>query len=245
MDVAQRVVSLVLSIRKKEKQRVRQPLAKLMIPVANATFERQLRAVENLILSEVNVKAIEYLAANSGVIDKSIKANFKTLGPKHGKIMKSIAAEVLKMTQTDITTLETEGQFRIMAEGQEVALTLEDVEIVSKDIPGWSVASEGGITVALDVTITDELYNEGLARELVNRIQNLRKDSGLEVTDRILVQVKSTPQIAQSVADNLGYICAETLAERLDLVADLSPSESTTLELLEGITTEITLTRVN
>jgi isoleucyl-tRNA synthetase len=245
MDVAQRVVSLVLSIRKKEKQRVRQPLAKVMIPVANATFERQLRAVENLILSEVNVKAIEYLAANSGVIDKSIKANFKTLGPKHGKIMKSIAAEVLKMTQTDITTLETEGQFRIMAEGQEVALTLEDVEIVSKDIPGWSVASEGGITVALDVTITDELYNEGLARELVNRIQNLRKDSGLEVTDRILVQVKSTPQIAQSVADNLGYICAETLAERLDLVADLSPSESTTLELLEGITTEITLTRVN
>ena len=245
MDVAQRVVSLVLSIRKKEKQRVRQPLAKLMIPVANATFERQLRAVENLILSEVNVKAIEYLTANSGVIDKSIKANFKTLGPKHGKIMKAIAAEVLKMTQADIATLETEGQFRIMAEGQEVALTLEDVEIVSKDIPGWSVASEGGITVALDVTITDELYNEGLARELVNRIQNLRKDSGLEVTDRILVQVKSTPQIAQSVADNLGYICAETLAERLDLVAHLSPSESTTLELLEGITTEITLTRVN
>ncbi len=245
MDVAQRVVSLVLSIRKKEKQRVRQPLAKLMIPVANATFERQLRAVENLILSEVNVKAIEYLAANSGVIDKSIKANFKTLGPKHGKIMKSIAAEVLKMTQPDIASLETERQFRILAEGQEVALTLEDVEIVSKDIPGWSVASEGGITVALDVTITDELYNEGLARELVNRIQNLRKDSGLEVTDRILIQVKSTPQIAQSVADNLGYICAETLAERLDLVADLSPSESTTLELLEGITTEITLTRVN
>jgi isoleucyl-tRNA synthetase len=107
------------------------------------------------------------------------------------------------------------------------------------------VASEGGITVALDVTITDELYNEGLARELVNRIQNLRKDSGLEVTDRILVQVKSTPQIAQSVADNLGYICAETLAERLDLVAHLSPSESIPLELLEGITTEITLTRVN
>ena len=245
MDVAQRVVSLVLSIRKKEKQRVRQPLAKLMIPVANATFERQLRAVENLILSEVNVKAIEYLTANSGVIDKSIKANFKTLGPKHGKIMKSIAAEVLKMTQSDIATLETEGQFRIMAEGQEVALTLEDVEIVSKDIPGWSVASEGGITVALDVTITDELYNEGLARELVNRIQNLRKDSGLEVTDRILIQVKSTPQIAQSVADNLGYICAETLAERLDLVAHLSPSESIPLELLEGITTEITLTRVN
>ena len=159
--------------------------------------------------------------------------------------MKFIAAEVLKMTQADIATLETEGQFRIMAEGQEVALTLEDVEIVSKDIPGWSVASEGGITVALDVTITDELYNEGLARELVNRIQNLRKDSGLEVTDRILIQVKSTPQIAQSVADNLGYICAETLAERLDLVPHLSPSESTSLELLEGITTEIKLTRVN
>jgi len=245
MDVAQRVVSLVLSIRKKEKQRVRQPLAKLMIPVANATFERQLRAVENLILSEVNVKVIEYLAANSGVIDKSIKANFKTLGPKHGKIMKAIAAEVLKMTQADIATLETEGQFRIMAEEQEVALTLEDVEIVSKDIPGWSVASESGITVALDVTITDELYNEGLARELVNRIQNLRKDSGLEVTDHIRIVVKSTPQIAQSVADNREYICAETLAETLELLPELSTQGTHTVELLEGITTDIHITPIN
>jgi isoleucyl-tRNA synthetase len=245
MDVAQRVVSLVLSIRKKEKQRVRQPLAKVMIPVANATFERQLRAVENLILSEVNVKAIEYLAANSGVIDKSIKANFKTLGPKHGKIMKSIAAEVLKMTQADIATLETEGQFRIMAEGQEVALTLEDVEIVSKDIPGWSVASEGGITVALDVTITDELYNEGLARELVNRIQNLRKDSGLEVTDRIALKVKASDKVTPAIEANRGYICAETLAQSLELLIELPEGNSHTVELLEGVETDIQITTLN
>jgi isoleucyl-tRNA synthetase len=245
MDVAQRVVSLVLSIRKKEKQRVRQPLAKLMIPVANATFERQLRAVENLILSEVNVKAIEYLAANSGVIDKSIKANFKTLGPKHGKIMKSIAAEVLKMTQADISSLETEGQFRIMAEGQEVALTLEDVEIVSKDIPGWSVASEGGITVALDVTITDELYNEGLARELVNRIQNLRKDSGLEVTDRIVLKVKASDKVTPAIEANRGYICAETLAQSLELLNELPKGESQTVELLEGVETDIQIAVLN
>jgi isoleucyl-tRNA synthetase len=245
MDVAQRVVSLVLSIRKKEKQRVRQPLAKLMIPVANATFERQLRAVENLILSEVNVKAIEYLTANSGVIDKSIKANFKTLGPKHGKIMKTIAAEVLKMTQADIATLETEGQFRIMAEGQEVALTLEDVEIVSKDIPGWSVASEGGITVALDVTITDELYNEGLARELVNRIQNLRKDSGLEVTDRIALKVKASDKVTPAIEANRGYICAETLAQSLELLIELPEGNSHTVELLEGVETDIQITTLN
>ncbi len=245
MDVAQRVVSLVLSIRKKEKQRVRQPLAKLMIPVANATFERQLRAVENLILSEVNVKAIEYLAANSGVIDKCIKANFKTLGPKHGKIMKAIAAEVLKMTQADIATLETEGQFRIMAEGQEVALTLEDVEIVSKDIPGWSVASEGGITVALDVTITDELYNEGLARELVNRIQNLRKDSGLEVTDRIALKVKATDKVTPAVEANRGYICAETLAQSLELLIELPEGGIHTVELLEGVETDIQIATLN
>jgi isoleucyl-tRNA synthetase len=245
MDVAQRVVSLVLSIRKKEKQRVRQPLAMVMIPVANATFERQLRAVENLILSEVNVKAIEYLAANSGVIDKSIKANFKTLGPKHGKIMKSIAAEVLKMTQADIATLETEGQFRIMAEGQEVALTLEDVEIVSKDIPGWSVASEGGITVALDVTITDELYNEGLARELVNRIQNLRKDSGLEVTDRIVLKVKASDKVTPAIEANRGYICAETLAQSLELLNELPKGESQTVELLEGVETDIQIAVLN
>jgi len=245
MDVAQRVVSLVLSIRKKEKQRVRQPLAKLMIPVANATFERQLRAVENLILSEVNVKAIEYLAANSGVIDKSIKANFKTLGPKHGKIMKSIAAEVLKMTQADIATLETEGQFRIQAEGQEVALTLEDVEIVSKDIPGWSVASESGITVALDVTITDDLYNEGLARELVNRIQNLRKDSGLEVTDRIHLKVKGGEKVTPAVEANRGYICAETLAETLELLPELATDSTHMVELLEGIATDIHITPIN
>lgn len=245
MDVAQRVVSLVLSIRKKEKQRVRQPLAKLMIPVANATFERQLRAVENLILSEVNVKAIEYLAANSGVIDKSIKANFKTLGPKHGKIMKSIAAEVLKMTQADIATLEAEGQFRIIAEGLEVALTLEDVEIVSKDIPGWSVASESGITVALDVTITDELYNEGLARELVNRIQNLRKDSGLEVTDRIVLKVKASDKVTPAIEANRGYICAETLAQSLELLNELPKGESQTVELLEGVETDIQIAVLN
>jgi len=245
MEIAQKVTSLVLSIRKKEKHRVRQPLAKLMVPVMNEKFERQLRTVESLVLSEVNVKEIEYLGQSAGIIEKTIKPNFKTLGPKYGKQMKQIASEVGKMGQADISKLESSGLFRINVEGSQIDLTLEDVEILSKDIPGWAVASEGGVTVALDLTITPDLEQEGLARELVNRIQNLRKDKGLEVTDRIAVEVLDAVPLNTAVSANLGYICAETLAETLKLVPVIDNPEAITVELVGELTTRINIITLN
>jgi len=245
MEIAQKATSLILSIRKKERARVRQPLAKVMIPVLNEKFERQLRAVENLIVSEVNVKQIEYLTETAGVIEKTIKPNFKTLGPKYGKQMKLIAAQVGQMGQDEIAQLETSGAFELDVEGQKLPISIEDVDITSKDIPGWSVASEGGITVALDLTITDELEQEGLARELVNRIQNLRKDQGLEVTDRISLTILEEQPIKDAVNNNLKYICAETLAETLELVPVLDVQESVTVELVGDLKTQINITTLN
>ncbi len=245
MELAQKAVSLILSIRKKEKHRVRQPLQKVMVPVLNPTFERQLRAVESLILSEVNVKELEYLPADSDVIRKSIKANFKTLGPKYGKQMKAIASAVSGMTTEYIGTLEREGSLAIVIEGQEIALTLEDVEITSQDIPGWAVASEGGLTVALDITLTDELYNEGLARELVNRIQNLRKDSGLEVTDRIRLVVENSDRLVSAIEGNREYICDETLAEEFEVTPASENGMFAEIELIEGIMARVQIIPLN
>jgi isoleucyl-tRNA synthetase len=245
MEIAQKVTSLILSIRKKEKHRVRQPLAKAMIPVLNERFARQIKAVEDLILSEVNVKELEYLTETAGVIEKTIKPNFKTLGPKYGKQMKEIAAEVGKMGQDDISSLESSGTFNINFEGSPIDLTLEDVEIISKDIPGWAVASEGGITVALDLTITPELEQEGLARELVNRIQNLRKDKGLEVTDRINLTILDGQPLKDAVTSNLRYICAETLAGNLEFVSEVNSPEAVTVELVGELTTRINITTLN
>lgn len=245
MKIAQKVTSLILSIRKKEKHRVRQPLAKAMIPILDEKFERQLRAVESLILSEVNVKELEYLKETAGVIEKTIKANFKTLGPKYGKQMKQIAAEVSNMTQEDISALEASGKHEITVDGGNISLSLEDVEITSKDIPGWAVASEGGITVALDLTLTEELEEEGLARELINRIQNLRKDKGLEVIDHIRITILEDGAINKAVTNNLKYICAETLAESLDLVPVLSSPESVEVELIGELKTRINIITLN
>ncbi|MBI1287281.1 MAG: isoleucine--tRNA ligase [Flavobacteriales bacterium] len=245
MEIAQKVTSLILSIRKKEKHRVRQPLAKAMIPVLNEKFARQIKAVEDLILSEVNVKELEYLTETAGVIEKTIKPNFKTLGPKYGKQMKQIAAEVGKMSQEDIASLESLGTFNITVDGSAIDLTLEDVEIISKDIPGWAVASEGGITVALDLTITPALEQEGLARELVNRIQNLRKDKGLEVTDRINLTILDAQPLKDAVTSNLKYICAETLAENLELVSEVTSPEAVTVDLVGDLSTRINITTLN
>jgi isoleucyl-tRNA synthetase len=245
MAIAQQVTSLILSIRKKENHRVRQPLAKVMVPILSDKFERQLKAVEELILSEVNVKELDYLRETAGVIEKSIKPNFKTLGPKFGKLMKQIAAEVGKMDQDQIAELESAGTFSISVADQNIDLSLDDVEIASKDIPGWSVASEGGITVALDLTITDELRQEGLARELVNRIQNIRKDQGLEVTDRISLSIEDGAEIKEAVTHNLKYICAETLAEELELVPTLDSPNAVTVELVDDLKTQINIRTLN
>lgn len=213
MELAQRISSMVLSLRKKSNNRVRQPLNKIMIPVLNSKIESQIRAVENLILSEVNVKSIEYITEDSGVLVKKIKPNFKSLGPRYGKLMKKIAAAIGNFTQDDIKKFEHENAYLLTIDGQEITLTPEDVEISTEDIPGWIVANQDNLTVALDISITPELKNEGLARELVNRIQNIRKDLGLEVTDHINLTIENNGDTDEAFKSFKEYICSETLAD--------------------------------
>jgi isoleucyl-tRNA synthetase len=215
MDIAQRVSSLVLGIRKKERIRVRQPLQTIMVPTLNQTFSDNITHVKELILSEVNVKELRLLEEGSGVLVKSIKPNFKTIGPKYGKQMKSIAALVGKMTADDIVAVEKNQGWSGDIDGENIVLDINDFEILAQDIPGWLVSTEGGLTVALDITITDELKSEGIARELVNRVQNLRKDSGLEVTDKIRLTVECASEIQAAIAQNEEYVCNEVLATEI------------------------------
>jgi isoleucyl-tRNA synthetase len=245
MAIAQQVSSLVLSLRKKENLKVRQPLQKIMVPILSDKFKRQLEAVEDLILSETNVKELEYLMETTGVLVKSIKPNFKTLGPKYGKIMKQIAAAVNQFGADKITEIEAKGELEIEIEGYNVVLELTDVEISTQDIPGWLVITEKGTTVALDITISPELREEGIAREFVNRIQNLRKDSGLEVTDKIHLKILSHQEINNAVNNNKDYICSETLAGQLDLVDELKQNEGLSVEIEENISTMISIEKLN
>ena len=230
MEIAQNVSSLVLALRAKEKIRVRQPLQKIMVPVLNAQFAKNIEHVQALILSEVNVKELELLDASNNIFVKSIKANFKTIGPKYGKQMKSIAAMVAQMDQDGIAQIEQNQGWRGVVDGEEVILDLSDFEIRAEDIPGWLVASESGLTVALDSTITEALRMEGVARELVNRIQNLRKDSGLEVTDKIRLTLKSSEFIQLAAETNKQFICDEVLATDLMISADAFEGLSTDIE---------------
>ncbi|MGY6649015.1 isoleucine--tRNA ligase [Wenyingzhuangia sp. IMCC45574] len=222
MQKAQQVSSMVLSLRKKEMIKVRQPLQKVMIPILDAQQKEDILAVQDLIISEVNVKEIELLDDASGILVKNIKPNFKALGPKFGKNMRFVGAEIQKFSQEDIAKLERDGKISITIEENLVDLTIEEVEISSQDIEGWLVVNQGGLTVALDVTISEELKSEGIARELVNRIQNLRKDSGLEVTDKIKLSVISTEALEQAVLTNESYIKSETLTEKLEFVSELN-----------------------
>jgi isoleucyl-tRNA synthetase len=242
MDIAQRISSLVLALRKKEKIRVRQPLQKIMVPVLSQIFADNLRHVQDLILSEVNVKELELLEEGSGVLVKSIKPNFKTIGPKYGKQMKAIAVLVGQMTGDDIAAIESTGTWNGTVDGETILLDLADFEITAQDIPGWLVASENGLTVALDITISDDLKSEGIARELVNRVQNLRKDSGLEVTDKIRITVETTDLIRTAIAANAAYVKAEVLATEIvftstsadALITDLETEGDTRLELVKA-----------
>lgn len=215
MEKAQTVSSLVLSLRKKEMIKVRQPLQKVMIPVLDEKQQAEIEAVSELIKAEVNVKEIELIDDASGVLVKQIKPNFKVLGPRFGKDMKLVSNEINKFSQEEIKTIEKNGSIEVEVSGKSVTLTTEDVEISSQDIEGWLVANANGITVALDITITDDLKNEGIARELVNRIQNLRKDSGFEVTDKIKVHLQANESLQNAVSANEGYIKSETLTEEL------------------------------
>ena len=216
MQKAQTISSLVLSIRQKEKIKVRQPLQKIMIPVLDEKQKQEIEAVADLIKSEVNVKEIDLLTDASGILVKQIKPNFKVLGPKYGQEMKRIAAAVAKLNQEDIQKIEQEGELSIQIENKSIILQLQDVEITSQDIEGWLVASSGSLTVALDVTINENLRKEGIARELVNRIQNMRKDSGFDVTDKIDIKILKDGYVEKAVADNLEYIKTETLTAELD-----------------------------
>ncbi|PQV51749.1 isoleucyl-tRNA synthetase [Jejuia pallidilutea] len=221
MEAAQTISSLVLSLRAKEKIKVRQPLQKIMIPIDSAQQKEEILAVSNLIKHEVNVKEIELLDDASDVLVKKIKPNFKVLGPRFGKDMKAVASAVMNFTAEDINKIEQNGSFNVEINGKNVTLERDDVEITSQDIEGWLVANEGSLTVALDVTISDTLKKEGIARELVNRIQNLRKDSGFEVTDRIDVKLQKDEQVKQAVDSNIDYIKTETLTEELEIIEQI------------------------
>jgi isoleucyl-tRNA synthetase len=240
MELAQQVSSMVLSLRKKNNIRVRQPLNKIMIPALSAHFKDVVKAVENLILSEVNVKEIEYLTEDSGVLVKRIKPNFKSLGPKYGKLMKQISAKIQEFEQDDIKKLEDVEEVSLTIEGQEVMISLEDVEISTEDIPGWSVASQDHLTIALDMTITPALENEGLARELVNRIQNLRKDMGLEVTDRIFLTIERTAETEKAFIAFQDYICSETLAQ-MEVVDNMNNIPFKNVELVDGVSVKLAI----
>jgi isoleucyl-tRNA synthetase len=221
MGKAQTVSSLVLSLRKKEMIKVRQPLQRVMIPVLDKIFKAEIEAISDLIKAEVNVKEIELLDDASGVLVKQIKPNFKALGPRFGKDMGLISKEIQNFSQEQINQLDKENALTIEISGKSINLTSEDVEISSQDIPGWLVANANGITVALDITISEELRNEGIARELVNRIQNIRKDSGFEVTDKIHVQLLKNDTIEKAVKANESYIKSETLTKELIFVDQL------------------------
>jgi len=240
MQKAQTISSLVLSLRKKEMIKVRQPLQKVMIPVLDAGFRAEIEAVSDLIKAEVNVKEIVLLDDASGILVKQIKPNFKALGPRFGKDMGLIAKEIQSFSAAQINQLDKEGHLSIVISGNSIILSQEEVEITSQDIEGWLVANSNGITVALDITISDELKQEGIARELVNRIQNIRKDSGFEVTDKIKVHLQKNSELEKAVYANQAYIKSETLSEALVFEEVL---ESGTEIEFDDIKTKITITK--
>ncbi|MDF2449708.1 MAG: isoleucine-tRNA ligase [Bacteroidota bacterium] len=245
MEMAQKISSMILSIRKKENLRVRQPLQKIRIPVLDSEFRSHVEAVKDIILAEVNVKDLEFVTEEEAHIVKNLKLNFKTLGKKCGKHMKAVQAYANDHGPLIIEGIEKTGIFKLNVEGEEIVLDAEDVEIIPVDIPGWKVANSGQITVALDVTLTESLKEEGLARELVNRIQNLRKDSGLDVTDRILVKIQQNDALDTAIQNNLKYICAETLTGDLQVVQNLSSATANSVEVDELVSTLISIEKLN
>jgi len=243
--MAQKISSMILSIRKKENLRVRQPLQKIRIPILDKETQANVEAVKELIISEVNVKELEFVTEEEAHIVKNLKLNFKTLGKKCGKHMKTVQAYANDNGPLIIASIEKTGLFKMNVEGDEIVLENEDVEIIPVDIPGWKVANNGPLTVALDVTLTEELKEEGLAREVVNRIQNLRKDSGLDVTDKILVKIQQNKHLDNAIKNNLSYICNETLTGDLQLVTTLTATNANAIEVDELITTLISIEKLN
>ena len=241
MRLAQDLTSMVFSLRKKENLRVRQPLQKMMVPVLNDKVKSQIEAVKELVLSEVNVKELEFMTSDSGILVKKVKPNFKTLGPKFGQQMKAISQAISQFTSEDISTIEEEESYPLDIGGSEIQIDLSDVIITTEDIPGWVVTSMNGITVALDISLSDNLISEGLAREVINRVQNLRKDLGFEVTDRIEITLSAEEKLANAINNNLNYICSETLADEIRIIPYNSLEKVEEMELTEGVFTRIEL----
>ncbi|MBN1159311.1 MAG: isoleucine--tRNA ligase [Bacteroidales bacterium] len=244
MELAQNISSMILALRRKVNIKVRQPLQKIMMPVPDPGTEKMIDSVKQLILNEVNVKELEYLKDTSGLLIKRIKPNFKLLGPRYGKLMKEIAAAVSSFSQEDIQRLEATGECVITTGSERIALTPDLVEITSEDIPGWLVASEGKYTVALDVNITGELRDEGIAREFINRIQNIRKENGFEVTDKIAVEIQNSDVVHSAVSNFSEHIASQTLARSVTLVDEINKKEASRVEIDDNVITYITIRKI-
>jgi isoleucyl-tRNA synthetase len=244
MDVAQKLTSMILGLRRKVNIKVRQPLNKMLVPVVDPLFKEQVEKVRSLVLNEVNVKEIEFITDTAGILIKRIKPNFKTLGPRYGKLMKEIGEAINAMEQKEIAAFEKEQRFSISAGDQQITLTLEDVEIMSEDIPGWLVANDGPLTVALDINISEELKQEGMARELINRIQNIRKESGFDVTDKIRVVIEQHELINDAINTHGKYIGSQTLAESIQLTDIIENNHSKRIDIDDDVYINIRVTRV-
>ncbi len=244
MELAQKISSMILSIRKKENIKVRQPLNKIQIPVLDENFQKQVSAVQDLILAEVNVKEIEFVDESKTQIVKNLKLNFKTLGKKCGRHMKAVQSHAQKHENDIIHAIEKSGKYEIKVEDDVIVLENEDVEIIPVDIPGWKVANNGPVTVALDVTLTEPLKQEGMARELVNRIQNIRKDKGFEVTDKINVEIAHHDKLDAAIKNNLTYICSETLTKNLNIVEKITSQQALPVEVDENVSTVISVEKI-
>lgn len=245
MKLAQRISSMILGLRRKVNIRVRQPLQKILIPVLDERMKNDIAEVENIILSEVNIKEIEYISSSDDILVKKVKPNFKTLGPRFGKQMKDVAATITAMTQKQINQIEVENKIVLQGASGEFEIEIADVEIVSEDIPGLAVSSEGQLTVALDIQISEELRYEGIARELINRIQNMRKDSGLDVTDKIKLYIRRHKLIDTAVNNHSEYISTQVLAAEIVLFDDQEVEDAKDVELEEDLTTQILIEKVN
>jgi isoleucyl-tRNA synthetase len=245
MAIAQKISSMILSIRKKENLKVRQPLQKIQIPILDKDIREKIEAVKDLILAEVNVKEIEFVDESKTQIVKNLKLNFKTLGKKCGTHMKAVQTFASENNAFLIKELEKNGMYALSIDGTEIVLENEDVEIIPVDIPGWKVANSGAITVALDITLNEQLKQEGIAREVVNRIQNIRKEKGFDVTDKISVRIQQNNNLDTAIKNNLSYICSETLTGDLQLVDILIPEHASQIELDENLTTLIAIEKIN
>ena len=215
MEMAQKITSMVLALRRKVNIKVRQPLQSIMIP-ATEEQKRHIEAVKDLIMNEVNVKELKFVEGQ-GILVKKVKCNFRTMGKKFGKLMKGVAAQMDALSQEQIAELESNGTINILVEGNELTVEAADVDIISEDIPGWLVSNEGALTVALEVELTDELKQEGMAREIINRVQNLRKESGMEITDRVRITMTPQNDIRQAVESFGEYIKTQVLADSIEL----------------------------